>query len=83
MARKRTITQAPTYGFGVRWIAQNDETSEHDPDVIAGFLSTLLLADLYGADPRSVAVDILRTRHGAGRWGLKLEEPCFCRCAAR
>lgn len=58
-----------SYRDGVYWIAMNDEPGEEDQVVIAGFISTLLLADLFGVDPQRVARDVLRLRRkeGAGR----------------
>lgn len=67
MPRKRTVTKRPTYGDAVRWIAFNDNDGSDDavPE-IAGYISTLLVADLFGAEPYKVAVDVLRTRHDSG-----------------
>lgn len=78
MARKQTVTVRPTYGAGVQWIAANDEPSEHDTHTVGFQVSTLLLADLFGADPERVGVDVVRTRHGAGRWGFKPGEAGYC-----
>jgi hypothetical protein len=50
------------YRFGVEWIGMNDEPLERDPEVIATFISTALLADLYGKEPLEVAKDIERFR---------------------
>lgn len=47
-----------SYRAGVRWIAENDEPGSIDIDEIDGYISTLLLADLFGKDPRDVAWDI-------------------------
>ena len=80
MGRRKTVTRTPSYGDAVRWLAQNDETLEHDSASIAGLTTTLLAADLFGVDPRALATDIVRTRHGAGRWGL--DEP-LCHCATK
>jgi hypothetical protein len=78
MARRKTVTRRPTYGDAVRWLAFNDETIEHDCESIAGFTTTLLAADLFGAEPMILATDIVRTRHGAGRWSTPEEAVCRC-----
>jgi len=51
-----------SYRYGVEWLAENDETSATDPDEIASFVTTLLLADLFGVEPARVARDVLRKR---------------------
>lgn len=79
MPRKRTVTRRPTYGDAVLWLANNDETLEHDHDTVAGFTTTLLAADLFGANPRSLATDVIRARHGAGIWKVDAESRCKCR----
>ena len=75
MPRKIVVTKRPTYREGVEWIALNDNNGQDDPracttddarmtcmENIAGYISTLLLADLFGADPANVAADIYRMR---------------------
>lgn len=47
---------------GVAWIAWNDEPDERDPENVAGFISTGLLADLFGKDAEDVAKTIVRFR---------------------
>ena len=75
MNRQRTTKRA-SYREGVEWIALNDNAGDDDPEKcgtdgeaqremignIAGYISTLLLADLFGADPAMVAHDIFRKR---------------------
>lgn len=79
MGRRLTVTRRPTYGDAVRWLAANDECAEHDPEVIASLTTSVLAADLWGVDARSLATDILRTRHGAGRFCLDPDNPvCDC-----
>lgn len=51
-----------SYRYGVEWLALNDETAERDAETIAGFVTTALLADLFGKDPLRVAGDVLRYR---------------------
>ena len=50
------------YKFGVAWIAVNDEPTIRDVEEISGFISTLLLADLFDKDADKVAADILAER---------------------
>lgn len=51
-----------SYREGVTWIALNDEPLDMDPDSIAGYISTILLADLFGVEAARVAKDVLRRR---------------------
>ena len=72
MPRKRTVTRRPTYGDAIRWIAYNDNPGEDEAaHEMAGYLTVLLVADLFGAKPYSVAVDVQRTRHGAGQFATQ------------
>ena len=53
------------YRFGVRWIAENDDPGSADAqnvEVVAGYVSTLLLADLFHKEPATVARDIAAYR---------------------
>lgn len=52
----------PRYRDGVQWIADNDEGRNVDPETVAGQISTLLLADLFGVEPERVAKDVIRIR---------------------
>lgn len=49
-----------SYRFGVMWIALNDEPMEMDSGVVKTFISTALLADLFGKETEEVAVDIVK-----------------------
>jgi len=54
------------YKFGVRWIANNDDPGSHDAqnvEVVASYISMLLLADLFHKQPAEVAKDIVRWRN--------------------
>jgi hypothetical protein len=55
-----------SYRAGVAWIAVNDEPTDRDAESIAGYVSTLLLADLFAIEPDRVAADVLRARRRAG-----------------
>lgn len=59
---KRTPARRASYRNGVDWIAMNDEPEDLDPDSVAGYISTLLLADLFGKPASEVAHDIIRVR---------------------
>lgn len=51
------------YKFGVEWIAVNDSPNDGDDlEAVATYVSTLLLADLFGKEASKVAADILRYR---------------------
>lgn len=51
------------YKFGVAWIALNDAPGDNGSvDDIAGYVSTLLLADLFGKDNTVVAKDVFDFR---------------------
>lgn len=54
------------YRYAVAWVALNDEPTCTDTETIAGFISTLLVADLFGLEPFTVAADIVtyRNQHG-------------------
>lgn len=55
--------QRASYRLGARWIAQNDNSGSPDTLAhVAGYVSTLLLADLFGVEPERVAKDIQRER---------------------
>jgi len=51
---------AASYRKGIAWIAYNDEPMETDAEEIAGFISTGLLADLFGKDPIDVGNAVIR-----------------------
>ncbi len=53
------------YKFGVAWIAENDDVGSgdaRDVEAVAGYISTLLLADLFHKQPTNVAQDIVKYR---------------------
>jgi hypothetical protein len=49
----------PTYQKAVAWIVHNDEPNELNLEVIAGFISVCLVADLFGFSTGKVANDVL------------------------
>ena len=58
-----------SYRLGVEWIALNDEPADCDVDNVASYISTCLLADLFGKDTAQVAAAVVRYRrkHGVGQ----------------
>ena len=55
-----------SYREGVAWIALNDDVGAADarnPEVVQSYISTLLLADLFGKEPEDVAKDIVKYRN--------------------
>lgn len=52
----------PSYRAAVRWIADNDEPAEREAETIAGLISVVLVADLFGVEPARVAGDVLKAR---------------------
>ena len=51
------------YRFGVAWIAENDAPGDNaDVNTIVGYISVLLLADLFHKEAADVAHDVLRYR---------------------
>lgn len=52
------------YRFGVEWIAINDEGASNDSvEVIEGYPSVCLLADLFDKSQAKVAQDVLKVRN--------------------
>ncbi len=47
---------------GIEFIALNDELECLDPCEVDGYISTILLADLFGKDPMDVAEAVVRYR---------------------
>jgi hypothetical protein len=52
----------PSYKAAIHWIALNDEPSDLNPDSIAEYISTLLVADLFGKPADKVAKDVAKVR---------------------
>ena len=52
-----------SYRKGIEWIALNDDygaTDAFDVDVVSTYISTVLLADLFGKEPLEVAENIVK-----------------------
>lgn len=52
-----------SYERAIEWIAENDETGETDPTVIADLISVVLVADLWGKEPLQVARAVINRRN--------------------
>ena len=62
------------YRFAVAWIAGNDEPEELDPERVAGYISTGLVADLFEKDTFEVAEKIVEHRVRQGATGQHLRD---------
>lgn len=63
----RTRKQRPSYREAVAWIALNDNAGGGDsPEWIAGYVTTGLVADLFGCPQEEVAADVARVRRREG-----------------
>jgi hypothetical protein len=51
-----------SYRAGVEWIALNDEPGDRDPETASDYISSLLLAELFGVEPERVGRDVVRYR---------------------
>lgn len=61
------MAKSKLYRQAVQWIADNDETAEQDPNVMKDLISVLLVADLFGVSPETVAQEIVAYRREANR----------------
>lgn len=50
------------YGFGVQWIADNDEPEDLALDSVESMVTVALLADLFGRETHEVAADVVAVR---------------------
>ena len=63
MKMKRQKTKSLKYVRGVAWIAQNDEPGNPGTrDEIAGYVSVMLLADVFDVAAATVARDVIEWR---------------------
>lgn len=65
------MKKRPTYRDAVAWIAENDEPLETDEAAVASFLTTVLIADLFGVPEARVAADVMRHRDRAHRQAVR------------
>lgn len=55
------------YLYAVRWITENDNSGNGDSEEeIAGYVTTCLVADLFGVDNAQVAADVVTERRVSG-----------------
>ena len=59
MKRKKKVA---SWRAGIEWIALNDEPTDTNPDTISAYISTMLMADLFGVSVWIVTNDILSVR---------------------
>ncbi len=52
----------PLYRAAVNWIAENDEPTESDAEIVATLISVCLIADLFTRQPSEVAADVVKRR---------------------
>ncbi len=62
------------YKFGVEWIALNDNPGDYNFDDIVTYISTALLADLFGKSTDKVAKDIIKYRIKAYSLSIKEDD---------
>lgn len=52
-----------SYREAVAWIAYNDSPGDDDDlEAVSGYVTTLLVADLFGVDAAKVARDVMKVR---------------------
>lgn len=59
-----------SYRHAIQWIAVNDSGGDGDalnPDVVAYYVTSLLVADVFGVDEARVGRDVVRARKRANR----------------
>ncbi len=56
-----------SYRHAIDWVAWNDDPETLEAEDIRGYISTLLVADLFGVEPERVALDIAEKREELGR----------------
>jgi len=57
--------QRPSLQRAVEWVALNDNDGAFerlDVEEVSGYISTLLIADMWGVEPRFVAEQIVKAR---------------------
>ena len=54
-----------SYRAAIEWIALNDDAGSKDaliPEVVSGYVSSVLVADLFGVEDSKVGADVVRFR---------------------
>ncbi len=58
------MAKRPSLREAVQWIALNDAAGDDDlPELMAGYISVLLVADLFGKEPIDIARRVYTERH--------------------
>jgi len=61
---KPQARKQPSYAQAVQWIADNDAPGDDVPAPdLAGYLTVMLVADLFGRTEAKVATDVWELRH--------------------
>jgi hypothetical protein len=66
LGNRTVLGKRASYREGVAWIALNDDpgsADSRDLETVSGYISTCLLADLFGVDRWQVAEDIINFRY--------------------
>lgn len=58
------------YRFAVSWIGNNDEPEDLDVENVSGYISTILVADIFEKDPLEVAEKIVKYRKQLNAAGI-------------
>lgn len=65
-----------SYRQAIQWIANNDSEGEADalnPEVVAYYVTSLLVADIFGVDEVRVGEDVVRARKQAKKWKCEVQ----------
>ncbi len=54
----------PGYKEAVQWIADHDNGANHDHEEIAGYITSALVADIFGVPQEKVGRDVYKKRGG-------------------
>ncbi len=71
------MAKRASYREGVWWVAFNDDPGQLDAEEVRGFVSVLLLADLFGKDEAHVARDVVRLRRARDAQPRRLAGQCL------
>jgi len=57
----------PSYRDAIAWVAENDDPSVTDPELVYGAVTVVFVADLFGVEQEKVAADVVkfREKHGS------------------
>lgn len=60
MAAKRM--KRPSYREAIAWVAQNDDASVTDPELVHAAVTVGFVADLFGVEQKKVTADVIKFR---------------------